>query len=258
VFVHPETAIAQSSGGSSEISAGNLDQSIEATLQDRKFEWRFPRARPEIKETGIFGTVDDFFSDTATWIWGKIKAVGDWIGDRLSPGERNSSSPGALSGQSVRGIVIVLLVALVGIMIYVGFQAWRRNQTIEVEATPVEPVVPDLSDENTTAEQLPSNEWLRLADEFMQKGEHRLAIRAYFFAGLAHMAHRRFIRLAPHKSNREYRFELQRIAHSNQGLLESFAGNLRTFESVWYGDHELTDADLGHYIEQQKWLSQHV
>ena len=76
--------------------------------------------------------------------------------------------------------------------------------------------VPDLNEESVTADQLPEDGWLQLARELMERGELRLALRASYLAGLAHLGHRELIHLARHKSNRDYDRELHRRARAQR------------------------------------------
>jgi hypothetical protein len=97
--------------------------------------------------------------------------------------------------------------------------------------------VPDLTDENVGADQLPEDGWTRLARELLERGEYRLALRAFYLATLAHLAEHQFITLARFKSNREYQQELQRRGHVLAELLPPFNENVSAFERVWYGTH---------------------
>jgi hypothetical protein len=65
----------------------------------------------------------------------------------------------------------------------------------------------------------------------------RLALRAFFLSGLAHLAAREVLTLARHKSNRDYEAELRRRARDQPPLLEAFAQNIAVVERVWYGQH---------------------
>jgi len=47
--------------------------------------------------------------------------------------------------------------------------------------------VPDLADENIRADQLPEDGWTKLARELLERGEFRLAMRAFYLASLAHL-----------------------------------------------------------------------
>jgi len=72
----------------------------------------------------------------------------------------------------------------------------------------------------------------------------RLALRAFYLAGLAHLGYRELIRIARFKSNREYEFELGRRARNREELLEAFAQSVKLFDRVWYGKHDVSPGDL--------------
>ena len=107
----------------------------------------------------------------------------------------------------------------------------------------------NLESEELLADELPEDEWLKMAREQVEKGEPRLAVRALFLACLAHLAARSFLRIVKSKSNRDYRSELQMKARGQQQVLDSFSDNVRMFECVWYGMHEPTDALLMAFTE---------
>src|SRR5262249_45265204 len=94
--------------------------------------------------------------------------------------------------------------------------------------------------ENVSAEQLPEDGWVKLARELLERGEFRLALRAFYLASLAHLAQRNLISLARFKSNRDYQRELQRRGHSFPSLVQLFADNILMFDRTWYGMHEAT------------------
>ena len=86
------------------------------------------------------------------------------------------------------------------------------------EAPPV-----DLADENTGADRLPEDGWIALALELIARGDFRLAMRAYYFASLAHLAARQLIGLGRYKSNRDYEMELRRRSHALPEVLSQAA-----------------------------------
>jgi hypothetical protein len=98
---------------------------------------------------------------------------------------------------------------------------------------------PDLSDETVGAEQLPEDGWTALGRELLERGELRLALRAFYLGSLAHLASRQLISLARFKSNRDYERELRRRGHSFPALLSTFGENVSVFERIWYGAHEI-------------------
>lgn len=245
-------AFASDTPPSLEARAEVLDEAVERTLQNRKFAWRIPRQRPEASDSGVFAAIVRFTNDTFEWVLDKAKALRDWIADWFNRGHIDTSAPATVSDRALKTIVVVLLIALLGVLAYVAWRTWRQTTIVESAPIAARPGVPDLEDEGMIADELPSNEWLRLATELMEKGDVRLAMRAHFFAGLARLSQLRLIRIASHKSNREYARELRRITHVNAELVGSFTANLRTFESVWYGDHVLSDNELGHYVRSQE------
>ena len=120
------------------------------------------------------------------------------------------------------------------------YRIWRGARPIAV-AVASEPLqtAPDLADENVGADQLPEDGWTRLARELLERGEFRLAMRAFYLANLALLAQRNLISLARFKSNREYSLELRRRGHSFPDLLTMFGDNLSVFERIWYGMHDV-------------------
>ena len=134
------------------------------------------------------------------------------------------------------GLVAAVLAALV-ILIY---RVWlgRRRSPKPVASEPIQPV-PDLTDENVRADQLPEDGWTKLARELLERGEFRLAMRAFYLASLSHLAARNLINIARFKSNREYERELHRRAHSFPNLISVFGDNISVFERIWYGMHEV-------------------
>lgn len=234
-----------------------LDGAIDQTLQDRKFAWRYPRQRPEV-EIGFIETLARYTRRPFEWLGDKLGALREWFVDFFDGRGRNARSPGQVGQRTLQTMFVALLGVLLALLLYVLWRTWRRSTIVTMEATKAQSAIPDLEDEGTTADELPSNEWMRLAAELLEKGEIRLAMRAYFFAGLARMAHLRLIRVAAHKSNREYAKELQRIAHVKGELVETFKNNLRVFESVWYGEHILSEDALQHYVLAQERIGHHA
>jgi hypothetical protein len=142
---------------------------------------------------------------------------------------------------------IALVTAAVLLAVIIS-RRWRRPLFTTATAEMVSPL-PDLRDETTSAEQLPEDGWLAMARDFFDGGELRLALRALYLAGLAHLGSRELIHLARHKSNRDYDRELRRRARAQDELLTAFAHNLDVFESAWYGDHPVTPETLGAFSQ---------
>jgi hypothetical protein len=147
-----------------------------------------------------------------------------------------------------RFLLYLLLVAAVVAMLYLIYRIWRNRRRGEeiIEAELIQ-VVPDLADENVSAEQLPEDEWTRLARELLARGEFRLALRAYYLSSLAYLGERQLITLAKFKSNRDYERELARRGHALGDLIGPFGENVLAFDRVWYGLHDIDAAGVGHF-----------
>ena len=109
---------------------------------------------------------------------------------------------------------------------------------------------PDLNDQDVAADQLPEDEWLKLARDLLQRGELRLAMRAFYLATLAHLASRNLITLAKYKSNYEYGRELQRRAHALPTVTQLFDENVAAFDRAWYGLHDVDRGILDEFASK--------
>jgi hypothetical protein len=123
----------------------------------------------------------------------------------------------------------------------------RNRQSTSIVVADVVMAKPDLRDENVGADTLPEQGWLTMAHELIAKGDLRLALRAFYFAGLAHLGTRELISIALFKSNREYENELRRRARAYPDALAAFSQNVAAFDRAWYGLHEVTTDLLEDY-----------
>jgi hypothetical protein len=137
----------------------------------------------------------------------------------------------------------------------VAWRTWknRDKQSLNVHAEIVK-AKPDIEKETTTAVELPEDGWLALAQELMERGELRLALRAIFLASLALLARHNFISIAVFKSNRDYKLELERRRHSKPGMLDIFSQSAAIYESVWYGTHEPKQELIQHLMSNEEKL----
>ena len=187
------------------------------------------------------GVMARFFDKAGAMLRKWARAVSDWLDQWLRKLFRHpqTSSDSRTSGYGwieslqilLYGLVAVVLAALAVLL----YRVWRdRRAPAAVVSEPIQPV-PDIHDENVGADQLPEDSWTKLARELLERGELRLALRAFYFASLAHLASRNLISIARFKSNRDYERELRRRGHSFPDLLPVFGDNLGSFERdlVW-------------------------
>jgi hypothetical protein len=237
------------SPGAPAVSPAELDQTIQRVIQQDKYAWRAPReklAKPDAKDQGVIGRFLDGVLDLIKG-WGKsfFNWLGRWL-DRLFRGRASPApAPSEIDWMLWLRLVMYLLIAVVALALALFiFQAWSRRYR-QPEAVVSEPIqsVPDLTDENVGADQLPEDGWIKLARKLRERGELRLALRAFYLASLAHLAWRNLITLAKFKSNHDYAVELSRRGHSFPDLQALFGENVSVFDRIWYGLHDL-DSDL--------------
>jgi hypothetical protein len=224
------------------VSPADLDSALDHELKARRYVWRMP---PEemMQEQGPLGNLLQAIAETLVE-WGKT--VRRWIRDFLKWLEdlfpdrapRTAATPSGI-GSVLRFVLYVLFAAIIivaGVMI---FQMWKRRdiESLEVEAEIAE-AAPDIEDEAITADGLPEAGWLKMAQDLLERGELRLAVRAMFLATLSYLGERELVNIARFKSNLDYRRELGLRAHAQPEILETFSGSVTIYESVWYGLHE--------------------
>jgi hypothetical protein len=238
------------------VDGRELSNSVDRVLERREYAWRLPRAeKQEVEEKGwLSGFFDSIASTFARWfvkIRGWFDKFGDWVKhffESKDREEKESKPSTSLDwGAIAKGTLVILVIALVALVVILLLRA-RRARVAVVEAEAVN-AVPDLSEENVTADQLPEDGWMQLARELMARGDLRLALRALYLASLAHLGQREYIRLERYKSNRDYDRELQRRARGNASLLTAFDENLLVFEGAWYGDHDVTPVTLDGFTQ---------
>ena len=242
------------------ISPGELDRSIEETLERREFAWRMPREKVPEGEEESKGPLAAAIKWLLEILAKGIRTLGKWITqffewlENLLPEQHKKSVSSNKSWITpVRAVLILLLLLFLAVLSFVFFRIWRRHSTGTIEAA-VAGVAPrpDLNDEGTKADDLPANRWLVLAEEFTAKGDLRLAMRALYLATLAYLAEHQMITIEIYKSNREYEQELRRRAHEREELLVTFSKSLNLFERVWYGMYRIPRADFDDFVTNQK------
>jgi hypothetical protein len=227
------------------VSAPDLQESIEQVIQQRQYSWRLPRAAQDARKTPRASWLNRFYESVASM----AKSAARWMSDlmrwlwSLWNGRGIPAPSGSVLVVAIKGILLLLAAGLIALLGWLLYRLWRsRVARSIIVAEPIAPS-PNVADENVGAEQLPGDEWLRLARELSQRGELRLALRALYLSTLAHLAERRWILLARFKSNRDYQRELARRGHALAEVLDLFSDNLAVFERVWYGLHPV-DSDL--------------
>jgi len=250
-----ETAPAPAAAPAHQVDSAQLSSSLDRVLERREYAWRFPRAEsPEAEPKGwlaeFFDSVAKTFGKWFRKVAGWMEKFGDWLRHFFENDkeEKEPSAPWNLSWSTIaRGTLIILAVVLLVALGFIYWRARQRRRPVAVAEAIV--AVPDLNEENVTADQLPEDGWQKLARDLIAQGELRLALRAFYLGSLAHLGQRELIRLERYKSNHDYDRELQRRARGNASLLTAFDENLFVFEAAWYGDHAVTPATLDGFAQ---------
>ncbi|HZV33546.1 MAG TPA: hypothetical protein VFB72_03145, partial [Verrucomicrobiae bacterium] len=234
------------------VSAPTLDKTIKDVLHQPKYTWRMPREKV-ITEDAKEGPVMRFFDSVLTWIKHTLKNALDWLDKwlrKLFPRRSLGSSPNNVNWIGVpQALLVVLVVVVVCVLAIVLLRVWQnRSPNPETVSTEAIGPVPDLKDENVAADQLPEDGWIKLGRELLGRGEFRLALRAFYFASLSHLASRSLSSIAKFKSNRDYERELRRRGHSLPDLLSLFGENVSVFDRVWYGLHDVNQDIIGNFL----------
>ncbi len=245
--------------------ASQLDEEIEAVLAQRRFAWRIPREEvPQPPEEQ--GWIDA----TLEWIGEKVKAlfrtIGEWIESffewlrKKMPSPEISQPSGSGDYRSVvRWVFYALGFGLAVWLIFWMIRWFKNARPVRSEETDdTAPMEVDLSDENITAEDLPLDRWLALAQEMVEQKDFRRALRAMYLSVLARLADSQRVQIARYKSNRDYAVELSRRAHVEPELLRVFDWCIGIFERSWYGMHPVDRQRLDQFMDQQKRIAELV
>ncbi len=221
-----------------------LNRSIDRALEGRDFQWRLrPRDRGDLGEEAETGPVRAFVRSSIelvrevfTAVANLVERITSWVRDLFSSSERPTRAAGPGGVTAIRALVYVLLAGVVLLLAWMlwGFYRQRGPRVTPVQAQPVAAVA-DLNDETLHAGTLPADDWLRLAEEQITRGEWRLALRALYLASLARLAAGGRVSLAKAKTNLDYEWELRRRSPGEETLHASFRVRRRAFERVWYG-----------------------
>jgi hypothetical protein len=232
-------------------SAEKLDGAIEDVIHQREYQWRMPREVVDEEEQGLLFNFLEGMADTIKSAWRPIvrlwNRIMEWLRRQLSSLGPNGPGREWTAGELNLTILILVVVAALLVLFFVWRHRKRKRKLQPVQAEAIAPS-PDLSDENTTADQLPEEGWQKLAHDLLARGELRLAIRALFMATLAHLAQAQLITVARFKSNREYLQELKRRAHDRKAMQDAFYENVSDVDRVWYGMYPVSDVILDRFL----------
>lgn len=236
-----------------------FDGAIDKVLQKRIYQWRMPR--PEVAEkedqrpgpiAAFFGWLRDMLSgvfDTIGELFGKLI---DWLRSLFPEPDprRENRSTGWVAPES---LMLITLLVLVAAAIIFGIRLILRRRSKPLTGAGAAAVaIPDLADEKVSADELPADRWLGLAREMVDKGDLRLAMRAFYLATLAKLADFELLTIEFYKSNLDYKRELDRRVHEQVDLRGAFINSINVFERTWYGLKTIDRSDLDDFAALQE------
>lgn len=232
--------------------SNELNSAIEKVISRPEYAWRLPR-----DFRGKAPEPSPFMEKLQNWlrnVWAKIdrflRRLEEWLRNLFKTEEPKEMPEDVDWSQAVQGLMFVSLAVVCSVLGIVIYRLWKnRGRWRGIKAAEEIKTVPDITDESVRPDVLPSDEWMAMARDFLEKGELRLAIRAMFLACLACLAHRKRITIARYKSNRDYFSELCRKAHDIPAVLSAFRDNVGVLEKTWYGMHPAT-ADMIAFFEE--------
>jgi len=246
------------------VPGAELDEAIDHVISQPEYAWRLARRKDEAA-TGFW---------TAFWdnIWKQVlgplvrpakalfkrvrkmlKRIGRWVKDMFTWKPSPTGGGTANWQDAVRALLFLVLAITLSLLVILALRIWRtRIRRGKEPAVAARPTVSDILEERVTADDLPMDEWMTMAREFLDKGELRLAVRAMFLGCLVCLANRDKLTIARHKSNREYIRELNRRAHDAPDVLAAFSENVGIVERLWYGMHKATEEMVAAFSDNQE------
>ena len=221
------------------VDAKQLDRSIATVVRRREYTWRMPKTEDPAKRTGLASWIDNVLA--------RIGEYWDWFkeGMRKAFSSDNPEIPSEKSkDRSVWDFALQYSLWVLGALFAVGaalllYRHRNARKQSTVTAATVAAVVVDLRDESLTADKLPESSWLSLAQEWIDKGDLRLALRAMHLAGLSYLNGRSLVTIQRWKSGMDYSAEISRRTRMSPAIASVFGRNVGIFEAGWYGHHEV-------------------
>lgn len=243
---------------------------VDNVIKQPIYAWRLPAKIKEKKELGktdsILKKIMKSISKVSKKFFKKVKSIfskiKEWL-DKLAPKNKNKPKRnksnidwiGAVN-RILLGLLAALLVGAITWAVILYLRDKNNKKTFEKKVQPIKNV--DLEDHNTTALDLPSDQWLQLVRECLEKGDFRLAIRAAYLSVLASLGENHLLTLEKHRSNREYLSEISIKGRQFTNLISNFTNITKIFEMVWYGNREAQKPLIDQVLQLNKDITNSV
>ncbi|HUA62718.1 MAG TPA: DUF4129 domain-containing protein [Verrucomicrobiae bacterium] len=227
------------------VAPSDLQRAVRAAMQSPEYSWRIPPPPQAASNAPWIIQATEralrAIENGIDWVFDHLMRLLRWIfgGLNIGPLPTGGTAPSAALHIGL-WLLAAVTVALAGMVI------WRAlaNRKKMAKPAPVKTTVVRLDDEGLTADRLPEEGWIEMAEQARAEGNLRLALRAFYLANLAWLGRQEFIGIHPGKTNREFERELRRRTQANPEAREFFSANVLAFERAWYGLHEVSEENL--------------
>ncbi len=229
----------------SAVTPDELERSIHQAMQSPEYSWRLPPPAAAPANTSTLERLADRMISGVQWLY---EHVGDALSRLFKWLFRGNAEPvpGAPPSTGLHWSLYVLIGAVVLGAVWMAWR-WRRSRRAKATVAGAPAVAVRLDAQDLSADRLPEERWIELAEQSLREGSTRLALRAFYLASLAWLGRSGFLAIDSGKTNREYEIELQRKARPFPEARGLFGANVTAFERAWYGMHEVCAADVGEF-----------
>jgi hypothetical protein len=236
-------AFAQLGRAADAVSPMELERAVRQAMESSEYNWRIPPPPAADGSTPWIVAATDraigAIRSATAWAGRMIDRLLRWIfgGPGISPMPVGGQTPGAGLHWSVWGLIAVAA----------GLAGWALSRAMagrQRGAAPLPgPSPARLEDETLTADRLPEDAWIELAERCLAEGNVRAALRAFYLSNLAWLGGERLLTIQAGRTNRDFELELRRRARHSPEARELFSANVRAFERAWYGMHDVGAED---------------
>jgi Domain of unknown function (DUF4129) len=227
-----------------------LQKAAETAARAAEYNWRLPPPPAPLRDTPWVVSMTDrvlasirSFTDLVGRLLDRFFS---WLSDKLGGGPQQQNGALPVKGMHWTLYALIALVALAGVVVAIRMLRARRAKEAEDAADGAMTAI-RLDAEDLTADRLPEEQWLALAERALAEQNLRLALRAFYLASLAWMGRSEYISIHAGKTNREYEMELKRRLRTFPEARALFGANVTAFERAWYGLHEVAVEEIGDF-----------
>lgn len=233
---------AQANGGTED---QEFRDNLRQVLSQNKYTWKYSPERKAIELPD-----NHILSRFGRWFAEGFERLIRWLFKRKQSSSTSGQDISSMMEGATYLIAGVVLVIVIAILMRAISANRRKPRHVSLQPVDINPV--DLENPDVSADSLPGDEWMALAEELISKGDFRKALRALYFSGLSSLAQSEFIFLAKYKTNRDYHREIVKKGHVDGELPVRFQSVVRIFEMTWYGYNRVSPELVSNFSDEVK------